>query len=162
MTTIDAGENVKLVFSNKTSLGVIIPTSEIASFSVTLVYQPCGCGGPDEDGSVLGTWTFTSPDTYSAGMQSGGDGIFEIEVLTSQTTVPGILSAVTTVSYFNAEFFVSGSETTVTVTEDVLEILAVPSLVAVSGTPGAGVDNYLTPTGGNYFQPDGESLYLVA
>lgn len=124
MTTIDEGENAILRFTVRDDQGVIIPTAEISSFSISLVYQ-------EDDGTwgdILGTWTFTSPSDYTPGIQSDGDGIFEVEVLPSQTGTPGILSAVTTIGFVDPDFFITGSEVLVTTTEDVLEILDVPSI----------------------------------
>lgn len=129
MVTIKSGENALLRFTVKNEAGAIIPTSAIASFSVALVYQPCGCDGSVDDEEILGTWTYIAPSEYSTGMQSAGDGIFEIEVLPSQTSKPGILTAIVTVHFLDAAFFVTGSEVLVTIHEDALEILEVPSTV---------------------------------
>lgn len=150
METIFEGETASFRFTIRDDEGVQMSTADVSYFQVSLVYQ-------NEDGTygdTLGTWTYDD-GTYSEGMSEYEDGVFQVDVAAEQTGTSGILAAVFTITYVDPE------ETKRTATQDVLEILDLPTIEIDEddGDESSG-DTYLSPTGDSYFQPDGESYYL--
>ena len=155
LLTIDAGENLLLTLTVRDENGTAVDLAEVSEASFWLVYE--------KPAKIAKVWTFRGPSSYSADMQAGGGtGQIECELLPTETATPGRLKLITQVCFTDTDYFSSGHQADVVITEDLLEIAEVMEY-GVPLTPAAPVtedydDNVTDDNGDGVMDDNGDLL----